>query len=305
MNAFLLRQRSWVHRVLMARAGTRRARYDDFDAFSQAAPRLYRQARRRVSGADYYKQAYDFYVVAGGIEGANSPRLVDVFFGSRPFDSNVRTHGAPVHTRHAAMQLHAERGALLRYEQLDSGEVICSLWGARTTHRAPREDFFLLDTLRNPAVLQSPGVIRHHLRWLIAQMGWSSLDGIVLPWHYLRIVRLWGFRRRGVDGRVQPTRAWNGLLKVGGWVFTVALSGCVLYFVQREWPLPDASPAVDDAARRAHADAVHVLRAVQASTTSPETPQVTSMPAAGPGLSPVTAHGANTPAQREHADGHP
>jgi hypothetical protein len=267
-------------------AAARLKRYRAFDRFYADAPA--RIARRFVSLGigEYYRTFYDLCVVPGGAAGGAEPRIVDVFFGARPFDQSpqppVATPAQPprpsdqpeepwaVSTvapnsigpkRPTPYRFLAERGTMLRYEQIDSGTVLLTLWPARTEGLQRKEDAIILAWMGQPADLESPAVLDRHLHWLLAYMAYTSLDGVIQPGQQCRRVWLWAMRPWIEDGKHRSSRVWQCLLWVGKWSLTVGLSGTLLYGIQRLWPLPDSvTPAVQKAAYDVHEDQVALNR---------------------------------------------
>jgi hypothetical protein len=145
---------------------------------------------------------------------------------------------------------------MLQYSRTDRGKVLLLLRPAQTEFSCPLESEILLGEV-NPFDLESPVVLERHLRWLLAYMAGTSVDGLRYRgqrWRYwvLKNCRVW---RTKEGGKWQPERLFTAIYWLVAWVFTIALSGVLLYFIQRKWPLPDAvTPAVNRAAAEAHAD---------------------------------------------------
>lgn len=252
-------------------------RYDAFERFQLDAPSRLPRLYAQLGAGRFYRDYYSLCVCPGGAMGGQDRRTLQVFFGHRPFDFTLLppTGGhAPVpFTPGAGKRTLSERGAELQYSRTDRGEVICILRPAQTEFTTPLESEILLDEV-DPVDLESPAVLERHLRWLLAYMAGTSLDGVRFPgqrWRFwvLRNLRLW---RDKTSGHWRPTRAFEAAYWMAKWVFTVSLSGSLLYVIQRAWPLPDAvTPAVTRAAATAHQDQQALLDALKrAGVTVPQ-----------------------------------
>ncbi|EQD44702.1 hypothetical protein B2A_09513, partial [mine drainage metagenome] len=164
-----------------------------------------------------------------------------------------------------SVKFHSEQGASLRYIRQDTGKVLVCLYPARTEGTRPLEDMVLLTEVKDPQELQTNKTLRCHLVWLAAYMAKTSLDGAITLPQRLLMGYLWVFKRHYIRRRLQPTRAWVAVGYIVKWVFTVSLSGVLLYTIQRRWPPPDSvSHTITTQATIAHQDAVTIARQTQA-----------------------------------------
>lgn len=246
----------------LARSRARVARYQDFADFRRTAATTLPHVARTVRALDYFRAYYAFAGCPGGANGGIDDRLVEAILGEKPFDAtrdfSRRGPGGQPSTR-----VHSERGASLAYEYQDTGRVLVFLYPATTKRRRPLEDFIILAELGSPARLARPRVLRRHLRWLAAYMASTSLDGAITLPQCVRVGWLWLWHRRYEHRRLRPRRLWIGLGWLVKWVAMVALSGSLLYVIQRVWPLPDkVTPAVQRAAAIAHQDQLNLQTAL-------------------------------------------
>jgi hypothetical protein len=260
MRVLTLHFRGWIMRWHQYHAVARQMRYASFDHFRVHASGLFRLARRGMWQMDFFRQTYDFYALPGGANGGIDPRVVDVIFGSRPYASTPK--GAAVRQANPAsnqFRLEAEHGATLRYHRLESGRILLLLYPANTDWSRPLEDAILLREVSEPSILKDRRVLRGHLRWLIAYMASTSLDGVLLPWQRARLVWLWLCCRRQQDGRWHRPRAVTTAMAMGAWFVSVGLSGAAWSVIQtwhhKEPTHPVANPVVD--AVNAHGAAQH------------------------------------------------
>ena len=265
----------------------RLARYRAFERFLADAPTRLPRLYASLGVGRFYRDWYSLCVAPGGADGGLDNRTLQVFFGQRPFDfthlpADHAIAGIPF-ARAPSKRTVSEQGAMLQYSRTDRGQVMCVLRPARTEFSAPRVREILLGEV-DPRDLESPAVLERHLRWLLAYMAGTSLDGIGHPgqrWRYwvLMHCRLW---RKKPRGRWQPEPLFEGFYWIATWVVTIGFSGLLLYFVQRIWPLPDTvTPAVNRAAAGAHRDHAAILTALKA-LTAPASPPCPAAPAERP-----------------------
>lgn len=250
------------HKMMEARV----ARYRDFDLFLEDAPSRLPRLYATLGVGDFYRNWYSLCVAPGGANGGIDNRTLQVFFGLRPFDfTRVPSEGASAipFTSTPPKRAVSERGAMLQYSRTDRGEVLCFLRPAETEFSSPMETEILLGAV-DPRDLESPAVLARHLRWLLAYMAGTSLDGIWYPgqrWRYWVLTNCRQWRDRET-GRWRPARLFEAFYWMAKWVFTIGLSGSLLYFLQREWPLSDTvTPAIERGTARAHQDQLE-LRAL-------------------------------------------
>ena len=180
------------------------------------------------SRATDLKSQYSFYAVKGGASGGIDKRIVEVFFGSRPFDKVTMIasdgQGMPM----ARETLLSERGACLRYERVDDGSVLCLLYPATTDNLRQEEDFIQLSFRRNAKALSRNWIVKRDWRAFLSYMILTSLDAYPRPTDRARIWWLRLTRKRVVHGQIERPRIVTAAEKVFSYVVTVGLSGFLL-----------------------------------------------------------------------------
>lgn len=202
--------------------------YREFANFSESAPERFKALVSSDPRAARLKSQYSFYAVPGGANGGNDKRIVEVFFGSRPFDEITVPRGQAAGVPRLQPTMLSERGAHLRYERVDDGSVLTVLHPAVTDNRRPSEDFIILRFRRSPTALQSDCAISRDWRALVSYMIETSLDAHPT---FVDKARLWWIRltrKRSVDKKIERPRAVNGLETIISYAFTVGLSGFLL-----------------------------------------------------------------------------
>jgi hypothetical protein len=143
-------------------------RYRAFQDFCAEADTVFKGlATQDPRHADLTK-VYSFYVCPGGAMGGTDKRLLEIFYGSRPFDQVSQIQQSPNAPAHVSKQFLAESGARLRLVRADSGLVTCLLIPAVTEAYRAREDSILLEEFLEPAKL--PGRAAAHWRALSSYM---------------------------------------------------------------------------------------------------------------------------------------
>ncbi|MBD5034971.1 hypothetical protein VWT76_15855 [Xanthomonas citri pv. citri] len=177
-----------------------------------------------------YFLPYDFHVIPGGQAGALDDLTVDVIFGIRLYDVSGDVGGQGKRP----LKTHSETGASLRYERTDSGQVLCLLSPGRAERTHSIVSMVLLERIRHPNSLNKRTLSRH-LASLAAYMAATSLDGSPTIGQRLRYAIIYVKCRyaRANGRRMQPSRLSVGASKLLWWVFTVGLSGTVLFLLQR------------------------------------------------------------------------
>src|SRR5438093_932066 len=107
-------------------ARSRQERRNDFDEFFKTAVKTFTTFRDNDPKADKFERIYMLRVCPGSRAGGNNNRVVEVFWGSRPFETI--THGN-------SWKALIEYGATLLFERDDSGFVIISIYPAGTENK--------------------------------------------------------------------------------------------------------------------------------------------------------------------------
>ena len=212
-------------------------RYKEFEKALAESKQLFEKECKRLSELSYFEKFYGFCVCPGGSQGGLNEKLLEVFFGHKPFefykDKPFLTPGGSLQRRTGC---YTESGARLLYNRLDNGNVLCTLYPAETEDmRWGAEDFILIG-IGSPSNLRRPRTVRRHLRWLGAYMSVTSLDGS--PTFRQRLTVLWlrYFHRYKQDEKICFARLWASVRWVGSWVATVGLSGVLILGIERYLP---------------------------------------------------------------------
>ncbi|MEG8066287.1 hypothetical protein G3N90_15595 [Xanthomonas hortorum pv. gardneri] len=221
-------------RRFQAATDCRKERYRSWVRFYQTADATINALAQKREDIAYFLP-YSFYVIPGGLEGGLEDQAVDVIFGNRHYDvsGEVGDHDA------RPLRLHIERGASMRYERADSGQVLCLLYPGRSERTHSIVSVVLLERIRHPDHLNNRTLSRH-LANLAAYMAATTLDGsptLGQRFRY-RIMYIKCRYAKGSGRRMQPSRLSVGLGKLVWRILTVGCSGAVLFFLQRFFTNP-------------------------------------------------------------------
>lgn len=201
-------------------------KFNSFKDFANQAETIFRCLSMETSGEYSYNELYKFNIAIGGRNGGIDHRVIEVFWGARPFDSKTIFSGLGV-----SKSILAENGALLRYCQLDNGNVIVSVAPAMSEGLRPIENALIIETITNLRRLSSKRVIKSHWRYLKAYMDATALEGSksyksdVIIW-YLRT-----FKKYFAGDFLHDSKASNAFRGVIKFTATVGLSGFIFYAV--------------------------------------------------------------------------
>lgn len=203
-------------------ARTRQNRKDDFDEFYRTAVATFTSFRDNDSRAEKFERIYMLSVCPGSRAGGTNDRVVEVFWGSRPFRTITlgRTWTAIT-----------EYGATLLFERDDNEFVIISLFPANTDNRKPIESSVSLKLWVDPIKLRDEAYLKKFWDDFIAYMEHTSLDGNPNILQRLRVSYLRIFMHLVIDNKWTPTKFSVFGREVFKWVLTVGLSGVIIYFL--------------------------------------------------------------------------
>lgn len=210
---------------------TRLDAYKHFDLFADQAQESFDTLLKNDARAQELAKRYSFYAIKGGAMGALDKRLVEVFFGQRPFDQvTVLTSGADGGFPTPRTTFVTERGACLRYERTDTGSVVCTLYPASTDSLKQREDLIFYGVVPASS-LNSPQVLEKHWRAFISYMECTNIDGTPSLVDRIRVGWLRFIKPLSIKETIHSPEAVAAAKKIGGYVLTIGLSGFLLALI--------------------------------------------------------------------------
>ncbi|MBL7818608.1 MAG: hypothetical protein JNL70_26650 [Saprospiraceae bacterium] len=202
---------------------TRQDRRNDFKEFYNTAKPTYYSFRDSDPNAEKFERIYMLSVCPGSRGGGNNDRVVEIFWGKRPFETIMLGNSWKALT---------EYGATLLFECDDSGFVMISIYPAGTENKKPIESSISLRLWIDPIKLKDKSFLKKQWSDFMAYMECTSLDGNPTLWQRLRISYLRYFKHMVIENKWTPTKfstLIEGVLKL---VLSACLSGAVLiYFV--------------------------------------------------------------------------
>lgn len=210
------------------RRAVRLLRRSNWDLFVHHGSSILRELGENDPRVQEFAQIYHFYVLPGGR--GHDERMVEAFFGGRPFDQEVRRH-ADGTTYNAVLEL----GGTLSYYRQDNDSVVVFLHPPSARNVDRRQRFYVIDVIRKGTALTGSRKLEKHLKYLISMMEVRSLEGTPSLRDRFRVFRVERLKIRidpPPDGEimesVQPIQRYGRsateiilLSGLSGWVFIV------------------------------------------------------------------------------------
>lgn len=197
-------------------ARTRQERRNDFNEFYNSATDTFIAFRDQDERAEKFERLYMLSVCPGSRASGNNNRIVDVFWGNRPFETITQV---------------TEYGATLLFERDDSGFVMISIYPAGTKNKKPIESSITLKLWIDPIKLSNNAFLKSLWNDFMAYMECTSLDGNPTFKQRMRISYLRYFKHTVVDKTWLPTKFSDFTKELLKWVLTVGLSGVIIYML--------------------------------------------------------------------------
>lgn len=179
----------------------RAKRYAAFDKFYEDAKELFESYADSTPECKRLGDLHSLCICPGWRHGGLDKRIVEIFYGNRPFDSVTTIDKNLQPTK----KLETAHGATLSYERTDDGQVLCDLYPAASENFRPPEDFIRLGVVKNPATLKSKS--KQHWKTFLAYMQVTCLDGKPSIFQRIRVFYIRIFKERFVNGTVQRRKA--------------------------------------------------------------------------------------------------
>lgn len=215
-----------------SRGKARQSRYEAFTKFADSADSYFNDLRNCNKRAQEFHDTHTFYAVKGGAYGGVDKRIVEVFFGKRPIDSALTFEPDNMFAGPKVV-LVMEQGAHLLYERTDIGSVLCTLYPAKTEALRQREDFLVLQRIRNPRWLNTNWIRKCHWRAFMSYMECTSVDGEPSLMDRMRVGYLRLMCPLVTGDRVSKRSIATGAQKLISFALTVGLSGFLLLAITR------------------------------------------------------------------------
>lgn len=200
-------------------------RYRDFDTFQEKAEKMFNAFRDSDYRARVYEDFNKLEVTPGGRWGGNERDCVEVFWGSKIYDSQYKQSNI----RH--FKFLVESGVNMSFIRSPKGFVniyLCPAAVEKDTSHNEGEEISIYKENIDPSNLNEDWYMRDIWRDFMAFSEVTHLDGKPT---FGQTLRIWWLRLTKpylVNGKRESSRFYSGGLWILKWVFTVGLSGVLL-----------------------------------------------------------------------------
>lgn len=176
-----------------------------------------------------YNKLDDIYMLSvcpKGRNGAVDNRIAEVFYGARPYDRKT-TITKDLETK---KELLIEKGATLAFHLNDHGYVTIMLHPSSTPYTKSIESAIFVEDYIHPKKLNDILFLKKQWNYLNSYMECTSIDGSPSLIDKYRCWKLRHFKSYSVGSNYQKSKLNSFSQDVSKWVFTVGLSGLLIYF---------------------------------------------------------------------------
>jgi hypothetical protein len=204
---------------------TRDERIRDFILFFTTAEVIFTAFRDHDPKAEKFQRLYQLNVCPGSRMGGTNNRVVEIFWGNRPYETIA--YGG-------TWRALTEYGATLLFERDNSGYVIISVYPAGTETKRPVESSIALKVWIDPICLRDRWFLEQLWKDFMAYMEMTSLEGKPSWVQKRRISVLRKTKHLVIDTKWMPTRFSVSLNKFWKGVATVFFSGAFFVFIMNK-----------------------------------------------------------------------
>lgn len=194
----------------------------DFEKFYDNSQSVFTNLRENDKRVEVFQNEHMLCICPGSRAGGSEKRIVEVFWGARPYEFETKGRNWKSLT---------ETGATLFFYRNDTGDVTISLYPAKTEFRQPIEDYIALHEWVDPKKLNDQKFIESLWNDFIAYMENTSLDGKPTFYQRLRIWYLRHFKHLVIKQTWTPTKFSKFIERVLKIATTVCFSGAVLIYL--------------------------------------------------------------------------
>ncbi len=199
-------------------------RYKDFDKFQDIAKDAFENLRDNDPRGLIYEAFNMLCVCPGSRTGMNKRDIVEVFWGSKIYDSEYKDNSG----NGSHFKFNTEKGATLYFLRKDNGLVGIYLFPSVTEKRQYEETGIILKENVNPKCLLSKFYLRRLWWSFMAYTEVTSLDGSPSIWQRIRVAKNRFVKPMIVGNEVKQRVVVNWIGKTIWWITTVGLSGCLI-----------------------------------------------------------------------------
>lgn len=198
-------------------------RYEQFNDFAINAETIFKQFLKESPEAKRFDDFFTLSIWNDKNHPKNDVTYVNVAFGSRPLTISHHNKG---------FTSSVEEGARLTFYRMETGEVLVTLYPAKTDSRKPIEDAIVLTENLAPKKLSDNKRLKKYWKQFISYMECTSIDGNPSYRQKKAISNLRYTKHLIIKDVFQPetrrSELWHDIRK---FVLTVGLSGFVFYIL--------------------------------------------------------------------------
>lgn len=202
-------------------SSNRISRYKAFKCFLESSQSSFEELSKLDKDVESLNLYYKLYICPGGSQGGANDRLLEIFYGHRPFDTQSKNP----FDRNSITVL-VEQGARLHYNLLDNGQVVIILYPASTESLTLIEDAIIISSGLNPHRLGK--MYKLHFALFVAYMRCTSLDGTPTIADKILVFWLRSAKPLIVNKKKQQTKLLSNTIGIFKFAMTVGLSGFLL-----------------------------------------------------------------------------
>src|SRR5690606_38982747 len=168
-----------------------------FDNFFDNCDSIFGKLRDEDKRVEKFEREYMLRVCPGSRAGGSEKRIVEVFWGFRPYEFS---------TQGKNWKSLVEYGSTLFFYRNDTGDITITLYPAKTDFRKPTEDHIVLHEWFDPRKLNNHNFIKSLWNDFIAYMEVTSLDGKPDRIQKIRILYLRNFKPLVIESKWRETK---------------------------------------------------------------------------------------------------
>lgn len=205
----------------------RQEKINSFGEFLNDSERLFKNLLENDKYGKALHKLYTFHACPGGAMGGINDKEIEIKFGvrsigvKRKFNSNMQIQQSS----------ELARGASLKYDRADNGDVFCCLYPATSENMKPREEVILIGVVKNPAKLKK--WVHRHWKYFISYMEVLCIDGNPTIAHRIITYYLRNCKRYYENGKLHKSRTSRILKNIVIIIVTGGLSGLLIFGTSR------------------------------------------------------------------------
>ena len=129
----------------------RQRKIKDFELFYDNCESVFTNLRNEDKRAEKFENEYILSICPGSRAGGNEKRIIEVFWGARPYEYITKGN---------TWKSLVEKGATLFFYRNDTGDISISIYPAKTEYIEPIESHIVLHEWIDPKKLNNPKFVK-------------------------------------------------------------------------------------------------------------------------------------------------